>query len=704
MTSCRDIFCKVAVVKVLVLLLVSHAFGQEQPVDTTREDSPATEIRVEDKAEQEDVAIEGEEAPKLETHTILGGFSGYRFLSINSFGGRAAPYDYLHSSPVGGVFVNSLGKDLKFSVDGAYTNEKDYYGDLLFDYAGYYRVHLRTESFFHNLSHELLFSPAFQLPPTNATYTPVDLDPAGRYGIRTEQDTAAFRVKLHDFPMHLNLGYWRMLKEGNKQLIFANQSFEATTNFINATNRAIDQQTHEGAIGFDAHLGYVDVIYDFKIRQLDNQASTPLAQFMALSDLAGNIVRNAGFQQHNEYPDSRLISNTIKLHTSLSGGLVGAASYTYGKRENLSNLTDIRGANQAVTTFQNVAGDMTYTPCGEFSLALKYRRQQVDNDNPTTLVSLFAVSPLVAARPSIDTAKDTMTATLSLRPVKLLTLKGEFKGEFLHRDNVSAVQSASSWYLPENTDRYTGTFSILSRPLSGLRFKALYSYSTTVHPSYGTSFADRNEGQFLITYNKTGTWGVTANYRTRRDSDGEMSKNTIVSVNPLEYSPYFAPLGRGQSTDNATASIWFAPLNKLIITGSYGFLRSSVDQAVLFTVINPAIADATNYTNQAQIYSLNFAYQLNERLDLSLFLQQVRSFAEFSPQFIVVNGTTNTAGINLISRTNTVESSLSMRAHYQITKNISCAVDYTYRDYDEKNTTFFNGSVNSVIAYLSAKW
>jgi hypothetical protein len=708
-TSCRDILFKAAVVKFLVLLLVSHAFGQDKAGGITRDDAPAAEVGVEETAEHEDVGIEGEEATKQETHTLLGGFAGYRFLSVNSFGGRAAPYDYLHSSPVGGAFINSLGKDLKFSLDGAYTNEKDYYGDLLFDYAGDYRFHLRTESLFHNLSHELLFFPPFTLPPSvGAAYTPVDLDPAGRYGIQTEQNHASFRLKLHDFPLHLNLGYWGISREGNRQLIFADQAFEGAQNFIFSSNRPINQQTHEGNFGFDAHLGYVDVIYNFRIRQFNDSNQTPVAFFAARSDLAGNIVRNAGFQQHNEDPDSRFISHTIKLHTSLSGGLVGAASYTYGRRENLSNLTDVRGADQTVATLQNMAGDIAYTPCGWFTLALKYRRQEVDNNNPAAIFSAFDVSRFVAVRPALDTSKDTITTTLSVRPSRLLTFKGEFKGEFLHRDNVSAVQSASVWYLPENTDQYTGTVSILSRPLTGLRLKALYSYSTTVHPSYGTSFAERNEGQLLATYNRTGMWGMTANYRARRDSNDEIIRNTIVSVTPLEYSPYFAPLGRNQSTDNATMSIWFTPLNKLTITGSYGFLRSSADQAVLFTVINtatnPAIADATNYTNQAQIYSLNLAYQFNDRLDLSLLLQQVRSFSEFMPQFLVTSGTSNTAGINLISRTNTVESSLSMRAHYQMTKNLSCAVDYTYRDYDEKNTAFFNGSVNTIIAYLSAKW
>jgi hypothetical protein len=77
----------------------------------------------------------------------------------------------------------------------------------------------------------------------------VDRNPGDRYGVRVEQDLARFRYKIARFPVHLNLGYWRMVKEGNSQLRFADHAFEGTPNTIYSQTREIDRQTHEGDRG-----------------------------------------------------------------------------------------------------------------------------------------------------------------------------------------------------------------------------------------------------------------------------------------------------------------------------------------------------------------------------------------------------------------------------------------------------------------------
>ncbi|RQW78082.1 MAG: hypothetical protein EHM51_00655, partial [Geobacter sp.] len=363
----------------------------------------------------------------METHLVAEALAGYRFFAVADNGGRAAEYEYTHSNPVLSGLINYLGLENKFVLEGGFLNDRDYQVDLTHDHRGVYRFNLRTESLFHNLDHERLFTPDFSI---GAVYSAIDLNSGDRYGVRVEQDLARFRYKLDKFPLHVNLGYWRMVREGNAQLRFADQAFEGTPNGIFSRSLRIDRETHEGQIGIDAHLGPLDVIYDFRIRQFGDLAGTPRDPF--IDRLAPDLVmpRTGGIQEHNESPDSRFFAHTIKLHTSLSGGIVGAASYTLGRRENLSTLGDIKGADRTHDTLQNVAGDFTYTPCGFFSAALKYRRQEIDRTAPADLVSVFAVNPLVSVRPGLDTQKDTIMATLSYRPIPLLTVKGEYKGVF----------------------------------------------------------------------------------------------------------------------------------------------------------------------------------------------------------------------------------------------------------------------------------
>ncbi len=683
---------RIGLAALLVLLMSGVGWGAEKEEAESIDGGSSIPAQTD---EQELPVIPEAIPAKAETQTLAEALAGYRYITVNRNGGRAAEYEYLHSSPVLGGLTNYLGPDTKFSLEGSYLNDRDYHGDFIYDYKGIYRVNLRTESLFHNLDHEILSAPA--------SITIDDNDPAARYGVRVEQDQARFRYKFPLFPVHLNLGYWRMVKEGFAQQRFADQAFGGTnvTNTIFSRTRQIDRQTHEGEFGFDAHLGLFDLIYDFRIREFGEHTATSRDTFIARPTLDFN----GGLLEHNENPDSRFFAHTIRLHTSMSGGVVGAASYTYGKRENLSNLTDFTGADQTYSIIHNVAGDLTFTPFRVFSIAVKYRRQDVERSGPSILANpagSFTNSSIVV-RQALDTQKDLIIATLSYRPTTILTLKGEYKGEFLARENLGPwVQpgTISTLSYPAHSDTHTGSLTLISRPAKGLKLMGEYRYSTADNPAYANAYEEKHEGTLRASYNAPNRWGVTTGAHISQENSDQVTIATIATlVNPSVV--YQMP--RNKKTTNATASFWIVPLEKLTVTGSYSLLRSSTDQAVLFARATPGSNTLTNYTSQAQIYSVSALYHCDERLDLALALQQVRSFAEFDPQFLTVSSG-DTSGIKEISRLMTVESTLSARADYRFARNLACALEYAFKDYDEKNTPLFNGSVNSVMLYLAAKW
>lgn len=714
MISLVRLTCLFAATLVLLNLTALPALAaDDQDISSTTEP-----ILVDDNSESGDdlgeIQLTEEDAfptKQPETHTILGGFAGYKFLSIDGFGGRAAKYDYLHSGITGGGYLNSLGPDLKLAVDGAYLNDNDYHGDMILDFAGDHRFHLRTEALFHNLTGEKLFDKEFLLGAV--PYIPHQGDSLTRYGVKSEQDLANFRYKLHDFPLHINLGYWRMVKEGSNQLRYADIAFEGPQNNFFAQPRLVDRETHEGNVGFDTHLGPIDLIYNFQIRQFVNNAVQLRDDFAPRDsdNVNGVLVRNGGLQEHNEDPDSRYLAHTVKLHTSLAGGMVGAASYTYGRRDNLSKLTDTIGADQASVTLHNAAGDFVYTPFKEFSLGIKYRRQEVDNNSPAFISNKFFVQNTLAVRPSINTKKDVVVATFLLRPNNLITIKGEYKGEILQRDLPSNSDERLNWFLTETQDTHRGTLALLSRPLKGLKLSARYSYSTTDHPSYGTSFAQKHEGEILSSYNMTSRWGLTASYRSIRESNDQIERRTI-TVDPqtasVSYSLFSPLLSQDKSTNNVTAGLWFVPVEKLTFSANYGFFDTSVDQALMYS-INGTIG-ASNYTSRAQFYSLNSTYRFSNKFNMSLSLQQVFSLSEFQPDSnITLNGQPtssigDTSGVKDISHAKTVETSFSARGDYSITKNLSCSAEYMLKDYYDKFNSLFDGTVHIVTAYVSTKW
>jgi Putative outer membrane beta-barrel porin, MtrB/PioB len=658
--------------------------------------------------EQTNGTGQGPAPAKIEAHTIVDGFAGYRFLSVNHNGGNAAQYEYLHSNPAFYSLASYLDSDTRVSVEGGYLNDKDYHGELSYDYKGIYRFKFWTESLFHNLGHDQLFKPDFTLG--GSSYTANDPLPGALYGVRVEQDLAQFRYKPERFPFHLNLGYWRLLREGTTQMIYADQAFEGPVNTVYSKTRKVDGETHEGQIGFDAHMGYFDLIYDFRIREFINHAGTPRDFFSARLDPKEQMPRAGGLLEHSDAPDSRFLSNKIGLHTSMSGGLVGAVSYNLGKRENLVNLGDVRGADQTYTITHNVAGDLSYTPCGYFSFALKYRHLEVDRHSPPAITYIPAVTPRVGVRPAVNTDKDTITATFTYKPVKLLSLKGEYRGEFLSRDNLDpwvVTGRIASLNYPEHSDTHTGTLTLLSRPITGMRIYAQYLYSAADKPIYASSYEEKHEGSFKLSYNATNRWGLAANARISRENSDHLSVTTIVPdpaipVTTANTATYQMPKNRRVA--NSTLSVWVVPLKKLTVTGSYGLLRNGSDQGILFAGPLQGSNTMANYTQQAQVFGINSTYHVDEKCDLSLGLQQVRSYAQFDPRFIMVGPTNNTAGIKQLSQIKTVESSLSARADYRFSKNLSSALEYSFRDYADKIASLFNGSVNSVMLYVSAKW
>lgn len=643
-----------------------------------------------------------------ETHLLVDGFAGYRFFSVNRNGGNAAQYEYLHSNPVFYSRMNYLDSDTRVSVEGGYLNEKDYNGELTYDYKGIYRFKFWTESLFHNTGHDQLFKPDFNLG--GKTYSADDPLPGNLYGVRVEQDLAQLRYKPERFPFHLNLGYWRLIREGTTQMIFADHSFENPSNTVFSKTRVVNRETQEGQVGFDAHMGYFDLIYDFRVREFRDHATVPRDNFSPSLNPIVTMPRAGGMLEHNDTPDSRFISNKIGLHTSMSGGLVGAVSYNLGKRENLVNLVDVRGADQTYAITHNVAGDLSYTPCGYFSFALKYRHLEVDRHAPPAINYTPAITPRVGVRPAVNTDKDTITASFTYKPVKLVTLKGEYRGEFLSRDNLDSwvnIGRVASLNYPEHSDTHSGILSLISRPFKGMRINAQYSYTAADKPAYASSYEEKHEGSFKLSYNATNRWGLSANSRISRENSDHLSVTTVVPdpaipVTTANTTTYQMPKNRRVA--NSTLSVWVVPFNKFTVTGSYGLLRSSSDQAVLFASILPGSATMANYSQQAQVYGLTSIYHIDEKFDISLALQQVQSFAECDPRFIAVGPTNNTLGIKQLTQIKTVESTISTRADYQFTKNLSGSLEYSFSDYADKITSLFNGTVNSVMIHLAAKW
>lgn len=636
--------------------------------------------------------------------------AGYRFITPLDVPSAAAPYTRLKSGMTGGMTAGTIASDLKLDVEAAFLHEDDYHAELFLDFGGMSRLHLESMALWHNLLRE---------PLTPGLLTPRELDAGAGHGIRTTISQVDGRIKLGNNPLHLNLGYWELSREGSRQLIFSDHAFDdkpLNINSIISRTSRVDTVTREGNIGLDGHLGFLDLSYGFRIRDFTSRAPDNRDVFIGRAGLL------PGSQAHDVIPESRVTSHSFKLFTDMSGGLVGSASYVLTQRENSADRGDARPSSHPADTLHSVAGDLSYTPLRSLSFALKYRRLEIDRDSPLTVFHPFSQvqanpSGVLPVRPSSDTVRDSVTLSGTYRPSNTTYYRLEYQAQLESRTNLpdrldlgnpAALRS-------DNRRTHTAKANLSWKPCKDIKLNATYSYDSCDNPAFPASFSDRHTGKLFLSYNRSGRWGATAGYLVSREN-GIIGTSTVTPEASQIVTPSGAAdfrLPRENRNNSVNTSVWFSPLERLTITASHSFLQSDTDQTILFTTQSPGSLAAGNYRTAAHVYGIDAAYALSEQLDVSLGLQQVRSNSRFSVQpdsaYTVLDTssgtltTFTTAGITGLTRLDTTETGIAARADWRLGKHVGCALDYSFRLFDSGNP-LFDGAVHATSLALTARW
>ncbi len=654
---------------------------------------------------------------------------GYRAISTDDNPHRAAQYDSLDSGPVAAIDVRAGTAHNYALLDLGYISEKDYQGELDLNYKGALRFNLFSQSLFHNLDH-FPNNPAVRPEPVTNTHIPMvayaDADPAREYGVQVEQNAARLRAKHPLYPAHLNVGYWRLERSGKQQLRYVREG-EATgtacdTCHVNSRTRSVDRVTEEVTAGFDAHLGPVDLVYEFLNREFRDK-NIPRDFF----DTGIMGQRAAGVYQHDENPDSRLQSHTVKVHSSLAGGAVAAASYTIGQRENRSDLVDVQGV-MSETDFQKATGDLTWIPLSKLTFNFRYRWLDLDNENSSTLTTTHltpaAMNPL-PVRENIDTTRGSAQATVSYRPIGKLTLKGEYQREEIHRGNTGDPVQWSLlplffgtltidpvWELPEEEviNRYRVGFQ--ARPLDRGRLKVngWYQIQTTDDPAYGISVEDGHAAFLGAQWMPAKRFGLTANLRADQTENTHRLVQFDSAAPPTTYS-----FDRQAENQNLTAGLWVNPVDAVTLSLNYGFLRTRIIQDLLFgnepdqaNVFDPDV----EYSQRVQTATAAIQWQALKTLVARAEGRHIRSFSAFDPRFFDIFAFADLTGLTSVDSTTLRQLSqveirqlgATLGLEWTPAEKWNCGVTYTYDDYDDVDQNHFDGTAQTCMLTLARSW
>lgn len=644
---------------------------------------------------------------------------GYRAVGTEGEPGRAGEYTFLHFSAIGSVEMHAWKDMLSFSLLGDYENEADYHADLELNNRGKVRLWISTRSLFHNLDHfpfndfpDAVTLPTHSLP--NQTWVDFeDSDPGDDYFVEVEQNNARLRVKAGSYPAHFNLEYWRLGRTGREQLRFVNHGRGGVSDcndcHVRSQSRTIDQVTEEVKGSIDVHLGYVDIIAEQLYREFRDREPIPFDAFPSSSN-----VRSSGSYQHDERPDSRLISSTVKAHTSLSGGVVGAAGFTIGKRENQSDLSDIQGV-KSETDFRMGTADVAWILSPQWTVNLLYRLLDLDNSNSSILTSASEAAP-VEVRDNVDLTRASYAARIAYRPTSKWTFKGDFEHKKIHRGNVGAAtldEPDPVWELPKEEEINRLRLTALGRPLGSrkLKLNLWYEYLTSEDPAYGASAEESHEGFAGVTWSLTPRFGMNASIRGLE----QLNRNKTFSQHSFNSGTddtlhFFREDRRQEKTDVIFGS-WWNPAEPLTLTFNYGFLRTRTLQDQIFSsnAFSGYFVQDDDLENSQRVHSASAGMDLRIMKNLGARLEWrfITTFANWNPRFSLeapAGILVDSQDLKEATRLDIRQAGASLGVDWSPTDEWTCSLRYTFDDYEDRDSNVFDGTVQTYMASVSRFW
>lgn len=532
-------------------------------------------------------------------------YLGYRFLSRDD-SLKAAEYVYPHSSITFGVDLLAAPLPHRYHLTGEFLSQYDYYADSGYAYQDLILFRDILVGIHHNLDH---FNYLYPGSPPSITYDDRNLDDA--YFIDYINNLLFFRIKAPDFPLHAFVRHRYVEREGTNEERFVLGSFDKLTK--TSETRSVDWKSNAVTLGANSHLGPIEMEYTYDQADFDPGHTNSLYDYYPFSSV---YPRPADVYPHGVVSETELSANTLKMHTSYTGGIVASGT--------LSNLAQQNNYSGTESTTWKGAFDFSWMPDPAIGFFFKYRHKDMDMDNPDVVTLNGAVNSLIyPVRPGISYDRNDFSLTARYRAMAGLTLLSTYDFSRLDRGDFD------DWVvLPEKTDRHNLNLTAHAKPLNTLKLKAVYDYTVYTDPAYNTQPDNSNRLRLSATYLPISWMTVFANY--------VLAVSERDDLRYLNADPYLV-LEEGERdgrTDHFLGSLLFTFSPKASLTTSWAYNRWKIEQDLAYSRWN---ADGTGgdlpyrdrgvpYTDESNTLSLSVYYLL--RKDLSLTADLSYTFAE----------------------------------------------------------------------------
>lgn len=581
---------------------------------------------------------------------------GYRW-NMTSGNPMAGEYQYQHSSVAGSALIEYDPLPNRFLLESYYENSKDYFAELDYSYGDMVMLTVMTRSLFHNTDH-------YAIGGSTTGMTVTDLDPADEYGTSNAMNRAQVRFKTPDFPFHIYLEAKSQEKHGSYQQRFMN-SF--TSGDKMSRTREIDWETEEAKATVNSHLSWVEVEYSHATKKFADTKNKDLTDTGAIT------------YTHNLVPDVESSTDTIKVHTSHTGRIAAAATYASGERENKDS--------GAKSTFTNAAGDISWIPTKDLTVAVKYRHYAVDADNADTVTSVSLLGMTTYnVRNAISYTKDIMTGLVRYRATKDLTLRGEVGLEDLQRD-----WGTATWALDEKVSRTTMRLGATYRLTNRIMLRGDISRQSASVP--GDS-VDNTYPETSDQARATVTW-TPKSWFTMLLTGGTVRE---------ERSDLGAPFTdkRTSERNRFLGSFTFLAGRSTTITPSYSFFQNKQDGPIAYTEVSSAITAETGvpYADVSHVVALAASHAMADSLIFTLETTKGWSRGSWQNAGVVAGS----GGIADLTTLRLEETTAGADLEIRVTKYLGYELRYQIRKLDDKLDDTQDGTNQIALAALTLKW
>lgn len=628
--------------------------------------------------------------PEYDFPVIKPAFSlsgGYRFID-KSGSERAGEYEYLHNSISLGGTSRLFLYPHRFHGDLYLKNRKDYFGEVMYAYKDilYFRGINRT--LFHNLD-------SLRLSDLDtSTLSPgVDVrDSDSKYGIRSGNTALLMMVHTPDYPAHIYIAVNLYEKAGDQQ-----QRTLLGSGFYNnlvrtSQGRDVDMQTTKIIVGANSHLGPVEIEISREEKRLDVNGDRVLHDSYGEAGSPPGSVRIEGVFPHNLISETKGSTNTIKVHTSSTGRLVAAATFSGTTIENMDS--------KAKAEYMQAFGSVVWVPMPKLTFIFKYRYKKKDIEDAGAIAMPNVCNAsnnsgsdyTCIIKPSISSITDSFSGIVRYKPVRNLMLMTEYTYEEIDRKN--AVQ----WALPRTTKKDNISLSADMRILKNLNLKAKYIHRDIENPAYNTEPDRLDEARFSVSWVPDKRVYTLLSYSISDEKRDDLHFNNNVGAKDRD-------VRRNRLLGSITSSL----SEKLSITASYSYLNNKTKQDILYrsdvSPFSTKTDSAVPYQDDANIYTANLRYAPKENLSLETGITHSLIRGVFHPS---MQDLLEPVSVASFSELKTKETVYSAGLEYGFRTGFITKLKYRYTDLNEISDNPYDdiedGKTHVILLTISKRW